>query len=101
LRDIYKNYEPFKKPEARSLLADTMRALEMEDWLYPSSERMREGRPTRWFVNPAVHETFAAKAAEEREARSAAQNSIREEGLRQRAERTAKSEPVPTQDVLA
>jgi hypothetical protein len=75
---------------------------------------MSEGRPTRWFVNPAVHETFAAKAVEEREARSAAQNSIREEGSRRRAERAVESDPetilhpaaplqdsMITQDILA
>jgi hypothetical protein len=114
LRNIYKNYEPFKDPSTRSRLVDIMCALEMEGWLHPSPERGSGGRPTRWFVNPATHEIFAAKAKEERERRAAAQNSIREGGKRRRAERTAEFEPettghaaaplqgsTTTQDVLA
>ena len=59
LRDVYKNYGPFKRPEARRVLPDIMHALETEDWLYPCPGRHKKGRPTRWFVNPAVHEAFA------------------------------------------
>jgi len=80
LRDIYKNYAPFKQAETRHNLVDIMQTMETEDWLVPRPERQKNGRPTSWSVNPAVHVAFAAKAAEEREARLAAQNSIREEG---------------------
>jgi hypothetical protein len=93
LRDIYKNYAPFKQPEARRGLTDIMQALESEDWLSPSPGRLKEGRPTQWFVNPAVHEVFATKAAAEREARASAQGSIREEGARRRLDRASKPEP--------
>lgn len=89
LRDIYKNYAPFKQPEARRNLADIMQALETEDWLCPCPGRHKDGRPTQWFVNPAVHAAFATKAATEREARASAQGSIREEAARRRLERTA------------
>ena len=91
LRDIYKNYAPFKQPEARRILADIMQALETEDWLSPG--RHKDGRPTHWFVNPAVHEAFATKAAAEREARVSAQGSIREEAARRRLERPGGAEP--------
>ena len=93
LRDIYKNYTPFKQPEARRNLADIMHALETEDWLCPCPGRLKEGRPTQWFVNPAAHEAFATKAATEREARVSAQGSIREEAARRRLERPGGAEP--------
>ena len=93
LRDIYKNYTPFKPPEARRILPDIMQALETEDWLHPCPGRLKEGRPTQWFVNPAVHEAFATKAATEREARVSAQGSIREEAARRRLERPGGAEP--------
>jgi hypothetical protein len=80
LRDIYRNYGPFKQAETRHSLLDIMQAMETEDWLIPLPGRHDNGRPTRWTVNSAVHVVFAAKAAEERAARLAAQNSIREEG---------------------
>ena len=93
LRDIYKNYSPFKSPETRTLLASVMQAMEREDWLYPAPGRLNEGRPSRWFVNPAVHEVFAARGTLEREARTAVQSSIREEGARRRMELRIEPEP--------
>jgi hypothetical protein len=93
LRDIYKNYGPFKSQETRTLLASVMQAMEREDWLYPVPVRLNEGRPSRWFVNPAAHEVFATRATLERETRTAAQSSIREEGARRRAELRSEHEP--------
>ena len=79
-RDIYKNYTPFKPPQTRRTLLDILRALESEDWLRPRDGRLKDGHPTSWSVNPAVHAAFAARAVGERAIRQAAQNSIREEG---------------------
>ena len=95
LRDIYKNYSPFKPPETRTLLASVMQAMEREDWLYPAPGRQNDGRTSRWFVNPAVHDVFATRGTTEREARTAAQSSIREEGARRRAELRIEHEPGP------
>jgi hypothetical protein len=92
LRDIYKNYSPFKPAKARGDLPGIMQALESEDWLCPCSMRQQAGRPTRWFVNPAVHEAFTAQAATERDARASAQTSIREEGARRSVEAEPESE---------
>jgi Protein of unknown function (DUF3987) len=92
-RDVYRSYTRIKNSEWRRILPGIMQALEMEDWLSPCPGWLKEGRPTRWFVNPAVHEVFAAKAAEEQTTRLVAQNSIREEGARRRAERQAAPEP--------
>jgi hypothetical protein len=93
LRDIYKNYSRFKSPTERRILPNILQALETEDWLYPCPGRHKDGRPTRWFVNPAVHEAFAARAATERDARASAQTSIREEGARRSVHAEPESGP--------
>jgi hypothetical protein len=93
-RDIYKNYAPFKPPETHHALRNILQALEAEGWLSPRPGSQRFGHPTSWAVNPAVHSLFAAKAAEERQARLARQNSIRAEGAARRG--AAASDPETT-----
>lgn len=88
LRDIYKNYAPFKPSETRAALAAVMQGLEADDWLSPCFERQKDGRPTRWHVNPAAHVAFAARAVAERGARASVLASIGQEALRRRLEQT-------------
>ena len=69
-RDVYKNYSAFKGQDTRGDLTNTMRDLELNDWLRPT--KFAGGRPTHWTVNPVVHATFAERAWIERERRTKA-----------------------------
>ena len=62
-RDVYKNYSAFKGQDTRGDLTNTMRDLELNDWLRPT--KFSSGRPTHWAVNPAVHATFAERGRTE------------------------------------
>jgi Protein of unknown function (DUF3987) len=73
-RDVYKNYSAFKGQDTRGDLTNTMRDLELNDWLRPT--KFASGRPTHWAVNPAVHVAFAAQARSERERRTGAREAI-------------------------
>jgi hypothetical protein len=74
-RDVYKNYPPLKRSEKRGELTHTMRQLHMQDWIRPANQT-NEG-PTLWKVNPAVHKTFAERAATERARRTSVRENIR------------------------
>jgi hypothetical protein len=101
LRDIYKIYAPFKQPETRAALASVMQGLEAYDWLSPCLSRQKDGRPTRWYVNPAAHVAFAERAAAERGARASVQASIREEAERRRIETQPEPPPEETRHPTA
>jgi hypothetical protein len=73
-RDVYKNYSAFKRQDTRGDLTNTMRDLELNDWLRPT--KFASGRPTHWAVNPAVHVAFAERARSERERRTRAMDAI-------------------------
>ncbi|BBZ98229.1 hypothetical protein BRDID11004_08620 [Bradyrhizobium diazoefficiens] len=73
-RDVYKNYSAFKGQDTRGDLTNTMRDLELNDWLRPT--KFAGGRPTHWAVNPAAHVAFAERAQSERERRSRAMDAI-------------------------
>jgi hypothetical protein len=76
-RDIYRAYPALKSPEKRSLIAATMRVLEMHDWVKPAHID-RHGVEDRWTINPAVHDgRFAEIAATERRRRDAVQDGIK------------------------
>lgn len=77
-RDIYRAYPALKSPEKRSLIAATMRVLEMHDWVKPAHID-RHGVEDRWTVNPAVHDgRFEEIAATERRRRDAVQEGIKQ-----------------------
>jgi hypothetical protein len=73
-RDVYKNYSAFKGKDTRGDLTNTMRDLELNDWLRPT--KFSSGRPTHWAINPAVHDVFAEQARSERERRTRAMDAI-------------------------
>jgi hypothetical protein len=67
LRDLQRNYRPFKKKEAMAEIQGVMSALADHGWVcFPHSP----GDAKEWRVNPAVHEKFERWAAEERERRA-------------------------------
>jgi hypothetical protein len=77
-RDIYRAYPALKSPEKRSLIAATMRVLEMHDWVKPTHID-RHGAEDRWTVNPAVHDgRFEEIAATERRRRDGVQEGIKQ-----------------------
>jgi hypothetical protein len=77
-RDIYRAYPALKSPEKRSLIAATMRVLEMHDWVKPVHID-RHGVEDRWTVNPAVHDgRFEEIAATERRRRDGVQEGIKQ-----------------------
>jgi hypothetical protein len=84
-RDVYKNYNPFKRagPGGKDL-TNTMRHLEMNDWLSPT--KFSQGRPTHWAVNPAVHVAFPDRARSEGEGRTATRDAIAQAAALRRAE---------------
>jgi hypothetical protein len=82
-RDVYKNYSAFKGQDTRGDLTNTMRDLELNDWLRPT--KFASGRPTHWAVNPAVHVAFAERARSERERRSGAMDAIAQAAALRRA----------------
>ncbi|SFI39799.1 DUF3987 domain-containing protein [Bradyrhizobium sp. Gha] len=81
-RDVYKNYSAFKGQDTRGDLTNTMRDLELNDWLRPT--KFTGGRPTHWAVNPAVHVAFAERGLSERERRSKAMDAIAQAGALRR-----------------
>lgn len=58
--------------------AAAMVALERVGWVQPIS--LKDGKPTRWAVNPAVHSIFAARAMGEAARRFTAHKAIKEAG---------------------
>jgi hypothetical protein len=82
-RDVYKNYSAFKGQDTRGELTNTMRDLELNDWLRPT--KFASGRPMHWAVNPAVHATFAERARSERERRTGAMDAIAQAAALRRA----------------
>jgi Protein of unknown function (DUF3987) len=82
-RDVYKNYSAFKGQDTRGDLTNTMRDLELNDWLRPT--KFASGRPTHWAVNPAVHVAFAERARSERERRTGAMDAIAQAAALRRA----------------
>ena len=82
-RDVYKNYSAFKGQDTRGDLTNTMRDLELNDWLRPT--KFASGRPTHWVVNPAVHVAFVERARSERERRSGAMEAIAQAAALRRA----------------
>jgi len=58
--------------------AAAMAALERVGWVQPIS--LKDGKPTRWAVNPAVHNIFAARAMGEAARRFTAHKAIKEAG---------------------
>ncbi|HEY5795419.1 MAG TPA: DUF3987 domain-containing protein [Bosea sp. (in: a-proteobacteria)] len=63
--------------------AAAMVALGRAGWVRSLS--LKDGKPTRWAVNPAVHDIFAARAMGEAARRFTAHNAIKEAGAARRA----------------
>jgi hypothetical protein len=75
-RDIVRAYGALRAPEAKDELASVMASLVTIGWLEPE-EPTNAFRPvSAWAVNPAVHVTFEARAAKERETREQIQERI-------------------------
>jgi hypothetical protein len=83
-RDIYRVYQPLKKPERRGDLLAAMYSLEMLGWVKPIGVG-RRGEPNWWAVNPEVHQRFADRAAAEKTHRAEVQEKIAQAGAERRA----------------
>jgi hypothetical protein len=70
-RDIQRAYRPLKAPEQRRELVSVMSSLEVMGWLRADWPDNPAIPVTTWHVNPALHETFAERAASERARRDA------------------------------
>ena len=85
-RNISRAYAALRGAERRRALLSVMLDLEALDWVkaVPSN-----ATTTRWRVNPAVHERFAARALVERDQRERTMEAIAQTGATRKAEREA------------
>ena len=70
-RDIVRAYGALRAPECKQELAEVMASMVAVGWLEPEVPSNPVRPVGAWFVNPAVHEVFAGKAAEEQQRRQA------------------------------
>jgi hypothetical protein len=82
IRDVVRAYRPLRPPERRREREDVMASLEAVSWLRAPTG---EANPTRWLVNPRVHQLFASRAKAEQKARAEAKQRIAEAVARFRA----------------
>lgn len=78
LRDVVQAYSPLRPGEMRGELQAVMEQLAVMGWLQPEPRRNPAQATAAWLVNPAVHTTFAARAAEERQRREKGRADLRE-----------------------
>ena len=76
LRDVVQAYHALRDPEHRRELLDVMDSLVTMEWLKPEPSPNPARPSSMWLVNPAVHTSFAARAAQERERREQARAQI-------------------------
>ena len=69
LRAVTRAYGPLRAPELRRQLLEVMETLEVMGWLRAEPPENVARHPAAWRINPAVHASFAARAAAERERR--------------------------------
>ncbi|MGF7163480.1 hypothetical protein FHS85_005148 [Rhodoligotrophos appendicifer] len=83
-REIKRAYKRLKDKD--DLLRVVMESLATDGWVLPDTKKY--GPPTRWIVNPKVHDgRFAAIAQEETERRLSTRQAIAADGAQRRAER--------------
>ncbi|TDH56360.1 hypothetical protein E2C06_36375 [Dankookia rubra] len=75
-RDVVQAYGPLRSPESRRELLEVMESLVSMAWLQPEPQSNPARPAAGWSVNPAVHTTFAARAAAERAARQVARDAV-------------------------
>jgi hypothetical protein len=71
-RDVVRAYRALKAPESRDELGSVMAQLTLYDWLEPQVPTNAVKPVNVWRVNPAVHDVFAKRGAEERARRETA-----------------------------
>lgn len=78
-RELQRNWKATSKMQPWELHEVIGRLCDM-DWLQPDREAEpgADGKPRRWFVNPAVHEIFASHAKVERQRRADVVETLRE-----------------------
>jgi hypothetical protein len=76
VRDIVQAYRALKAPEQRKELLEVMGSLESVGWVRPTPTT--SNNPSRWDVNPRVHELFTKQADAERAARDEIKRRIAE-----------------------
>jgi hypothetical protein len=69
VRDVVRAYSALRAPEKRKDLDTTMASLVAIAWLDPEASSNDLVPVSAWRVNPMVHQHFAARAAQEKEAR--------------------------------
>lgn len=74
-RDIQRAYKPLRAPERRRELTAVMDSLEIVGWVRAELPDNIARPIMAWAVNPALHTTFAERAAAERRRRDAARES--------------------------
>jgi hypothetical protein len=75
-REIQRSYSALKWPDKDRMLSYAMQVLETLCWIRPALHR-KDGSPSAWIVNPAVHDgRFRAIADRERARREAVRAAI-------------------------
>ena len=75
-RDIARSYKALKAPEAKAEVISIMDNLSALGWLHPDEPPIQGKHSVRWFVNPTVHKTFAARREAEAGRRAKARQDL-------------------------
>ena len=75
-RDIARSYKALKAPEAKAEVISIMDNLSALGWLHPDEPPIQGKHSVRWFVNPTVHQTFAARREAEAGRRAKARQDL-------------------------
>jgi hypothetical protein len=83
-RDIQRAYPALRAPEKRRELTSVMATLEVVGWLRTEWPDNPAKPVTTWYVNPALHKTFAARALKERARRDETRAWVQRDAERRR-----------------